>query len=282
METVGLIGVGKIGLPIAENLIKSGYRVLGYRRGSHGRFREDRRRSGALARRDRRAGRHRAHLLAVGGSARRGGAGQERPGARRRGRDRSSSNSARIWCPTRSGRSRRSPPRAPSFSTAKSAARPAWSSARKAVVYLAGDAEAAKKAEHGDARLHRHRATISAPFGAASKVKLINNLLVPIHIAATAEAMALGLKAGVDVDLMIKAVAAGSGGSTQFGIRAPWMAQRRFLPAQGNVPGPVALFRADRRAGRPMPAWRRRCSTAPSSFMSGASRWALASSTMPS
>ena len=34
MATVGFIGVGKIGLPISENLIKSGYRVLGYRRGS--------------------------------------------------------------------------------------------------------------------------------------------------------------------------------------------------------------------------------------------------------
>ena len=34
METIGFIGVGKIGLPISENLIKSGYRVLGYRRGS--------------------------------------------------------------------------------------------------------------------------------------------------------------------------------------------------------------------------------------------------------
>ena len=34
METVGLVGVGKIGLPIGENLIKSGYRVVGYRRGS--------------------------------------------------------------------------------------------------------------------------------------------------------------------------------------------------------------------------------------------------------
>ena len=38
METVGLVGVGKIGLPIAENLIKSGYRVLGYRRGSLAEF----------------------------------------------------------------------------------------------------------------------------------------------------------------------------------------------------------------------------------------------------
>src|SRR5262249_47265071 len=31
-ETVGVIGVGKIGLQVAHNLIKSGYRVLGYRR----------------------------------------------------------------------------------------------------------------------------------------------------------------------------------------------------------------------------------------------------------
>ena len=74
-------------------------------------------------------------------------------------------------------------------------------------------------------------------FGAASRVKLVNNLLVAINIAATAEAMALGLKAGVDVPLMIKAIATGSGGSTQFGIRAPWMAERRFLPMQGSVRG---------------------------------------------
>ena len=45
--------------------------------------------------------------------------------------------------------------------------------------------------------------------------------------------MALGLKTGVDIDLMIKAVAIGSGGSTQFGIRAPWMAERKFMPLQG-------------------------------------------------
>src|SRR5262249_57708861 len=38
METVGFIGVGKIGLPISENLIKSGYRVLGYRRSSLAEF----------------------------------------------------------------------------------------------------------------------------------------------------------------------------------------------------------------------------------------------------
>jgi 3-hydroxyisobutyrate dehydrogenase len=115
---------------------------------------------------------------------------------------------------------------------------PGMVAARKAVIYLAGDAGAAKKIEpavQGFADL----CIYFGPFGGASKVKLVNNLLVTINIAATAEAMALGLKAGVDVDAMIKAVASGSGGSTQFGIRAPWMAQRRFKPIQG---APALLF----------------------------------------
>jgi 3-hydroxyisobutyrate dehydrogenase len=58
-----------------------------------------------------------------------------------------------------------------------------------------------------------------------------------LHIAGTAQAMAIGLKTGVDTDLLIKAVAMGSGGSTQFAIRAPWMAERRFLPQQGSAHG---------------------------------------------
>jgi 3-hydroxyisobutyrate dehydrogenase len=66
---------------------------------------------------------------------------------------------------------------------------------------------------------------------------VINNIMVGVHIAGTAQAMAIGLRAGVDVDLMIKAVANGSGGSTQFGIRAPWMAQRKFMPQQGSAQG---------------------------------------------
>src|SRR5262249_18730809 len=74
-------------------------------------------------------------------------------------------------------------------------------------------------------------------FGAATKVKLINNLLVGLNIAGTAQAMAIGLKSGVDPSLMIKAIANGSGGSTQFGIRAPWMAERRFMPQQGSAHG---------------------------------------------
>ena len=97
---------------------------------------------------------------------------------------------------------------------------PGMVSARKAVIFLGGDAEAAKKAEPV-IKGFAHMCVYFGPFGAATKVNLVNNLLVAINIAATAEAMALGLKAGVDVDLMIKAIASGSGGSTQSEFARP-------------------------------------------------------------
>ena len=107
---------------------------------------------------------------------------------------------------------------------------------RKGVIYLGGEREAAKTIEPVVAAF-ADLCLYFGPFGAATKVKLVNNLLVALHIAGTAQAMALGLKAGVDLNLLIKAIATGSGGSTQFAIRAPWMAERRFIPQQGSAPG---------------------------------------------
>ena len=234
METIGLVGLGKIGLPIAENLIKSGYRVLGYRR-THGGFRAGRRRAGGLARRHWRGSRHRVHLPALGGGARRGRPGPAWP--------RSTARPGQIVVEFGShlvpDKERQIAPLAAKgamFIDGEVGGTPGMVAAQKAVVYLTGDKEAARKAEAvagGFADIVHY----FGPFGAASKVKLINNMLVTVHMAAAAQAMAIGLKAGVDVDLMIKAATGGSGGSTQFGIRAPWMAQRRFLPAQGAALG---------------------------------------------
>jgi 3-hydroxyisobutyrate dehydrogenase and related beta-hydroxyacid dehydrogenases len=113
---------------------------------------------------------------------------------------------------------------------------PGMVSARKAVIYLAGDKEACAKAERlvggfADSCLY------FGPFGAASRVKLVNNLLVAINIAATAEAMALGLKAGVDVDLMIKAIATGSGGSPSSASGRPGWRSGASCPRKARCPG---------------------------------------------
>ena len=240
METIGLIGVGRIGLPIAENLIKSGYRVLGYRRGSLADFEAV---GGVVARSPAEVGTQTDMVLTCLPSAEaldevvQGKVGlvhSARPGQ----------IVVELGSHLVPDKERQIAPLAEKgaiFLDGEVGGTPGMVRARKAVVYLAGDAAAAQKAETV-ARGFSDICHYFGAFGAASKVKLINNLLVAIHIAATAEAMALGLKAGVDVDLMIKAVASGSGGSTQFGIRAPWMAQRRFMPAQGTTTGLAHYF----------------------------------------
>ena len=235
METIGLVGVGKIGLPIAENLIKSGYRVLGYRRGSLADFEKL---GGVPAASPAEVGAGAEIVLTCLPSAEALDKVITGPGglvhSARRGQIVIELGSHLV--PDKERQIAPLAAKGAIFLDGEVGGTPGMVAARKAVVYLAGDAEAAKKAE-AVARGFSDIVHYFGAFGAASKVKLINNLLVSIHIAATAEAMALGLKAGVDADLMIKAVASGSGGSTQFGIRAPWMAQRRFMPAQGTTTG---------------------------------------------
>jgi 3-hydroxyisobutyrate dehydrogenase-like beta-hydroxyacid dehydrogenase len=232
METVGFIGVGKIGLPVCENLIKSGYKVLGYRRGSLADFEKA---GGTPGKSPADIGKQCNVVFSCVPTT--------------EAMDETVNGPNGLIHSARPGQiivelgSHPIPDKQKHVATlAKKGAvyldgevsgTPGMVSARKAVIYLGGDAEAAKKIEpviKGFADLSIY----FGPFGGASKVKLINNMLVAINIAAAAEAMSLGLKAGVDVDAMIKAIANGSGGSTQFGIRAPWMAQRRFKPIQGS------------------------------------------------
>src|SRR5579864_2076427 len=61
------------------------------------------------------------------------------------------------------------------------------------------------------------------PFGNGSKIKFVANLLVAIHNVAAAEAMVLGMKAGLDPALILKTVAGGAGGSRMFQVRGPMM-----------------------------------------------------------
>jgi 3-hydroxyisobutyrate dehydrogenase-like beta-hydroxyacid dehydrogenase len=68
-------------------------------------------------------------------------------------------------------------------------------------------------------------------FGAGSKMKFVANLLVAIHNVAAAEAMVLGMKAGLDPALILKVVAGGAGGSRMFQIRGPMMVKGDYSEA---------------------------------------------------
>jgi 3-hydroxyisobutyrate dehydrogenase len=235
MGRVGFIGVGKIGLPICGHLIRNGYTVVGYRRSSLDDFKKL---GGVPANSAAEVGAQADIVFAclpndealdevVRGS---GGLLE----SARTGQIVVEFGSHPI--PIKQQDVMPFAAKGVAFLDGEISGTPGMVAQRKGVVYLGGPRQAVEKVEpivaaFAESCLHL------GEFGAATKVKLVNNFLVALHIAGTAQAMALGLRTGVDKDLLIRAVATGSGASTQFGIRAPWMAERRFMPQQGSAPG---------------------------------------------
>jgi 3-hydroxyisobutyrate dehydrogenase-like beta-hydroxyacid dehydrogenase len=235
MRTIGFIGIGKIGLPICSHLVNAGYRVLGYRRSAMTDFEKI---GGAPASSPADVGAEADIVFACLPSDEALDEAVQGP--------KGLIHSARagqivveLGSHALAVKQRHVGPLAEKgaiFLDGEVSGTPGMVAQRKGVIYLGGEREAAKTIEPVVAAF-ADLCLYFGPFGTATKVKLVNNLLVALHIAGTAQAMALGLKAGVDSDLLIKAIAMGSGGSTQFDIRAPWMAERRFIPQQGSAPG---------------------------------------------
>ena len=66
--------------------------------------------------------------------------------------------------------------------------------------------------------------------GAGSKVKIINQLLAGVHIAAAAEAMALGLREGVDADALYEVITHSAGNSWMFENRMAHVLAADYTP----------------------------------------------------
>jgi putative dehydrogenase len=66
--------------------------------------------------------------------------------------------------------------------------------------------------------------------GTGSKVKMINQLLAGVHIAASAEAMALGIKAGADPNVLYEVISNSAGASWMFQNRVPHILEGDYTP----------------------------------------------------
>ena len=73
------------------------------------------------------------------------------------------------------------------------------------------------------------------PFGAGSKMKFLANLLVAIHNVSAAEALVLGMKAGLDPATMVKVLSAGAGSSRMLQVRGPMMVRNDYRDAAMKV-----------------------------------------------
>jgi putative dehydrogenase len=105
---------------------------------------------------------------------------------------------------------------------------------RDLIVYASGDSHAIAQCGNLFADFAKQSADLGA-FGNGSKMKFVANHLVAIHNVATAEAMVLAERAGLDPKMVVDLVGPGAGGSRMFQMRAPMMVERVYEPATMKV-----------------------------------------------
>jgi len=103
----------------------------------------------------------------------------------------------------------------------------AQAKARDLVFYASGDSKAVRKLKPMFEAFGRHVYDVGE-FGNGSKMKYVANLLVAIHNVASAEAMVLGMKAGLPPQAIFDLVKAGAGNSRVFELRAPMMVKGKY------------------------------------------------------
>ena len=105
---------------------------------------------------------------------------------------------------------------------------------RDLVIYASGDKEAIAGLQPFFGAFARAAHDLGA-YGNGSRMKYVANLLVAIHNVASAEAMVLGMKAGLDPQQVVSLIGAGAGNSRVFELRAPMMAASHYEPATMKV-----------------------------------------------
>ena len=101
-------------------------------------------------------------------------------------------------------------------------------------VYASGDAQACARCAPVFAGFARSQHYLGE-FGNGSKMKFVANLLVAIHNVSAAEAFVLGMKAGLDPQMIYDVVGDGAGSSRMFQVRGPLMVRGQYEPATMKV-----------------------------------------------
>ena len=103
----------------------------------------------------------------------------------------------------------------------------AQAKARDLVFYASGDTKTIRRLKPMFEAFGRTVYDVGA-FGNGSKMKYVANLLVAINNVASAEAMVLGMKAGLPPQVIFDLVKAGAGNSRVFELRAPMMVKGNY------------------------------------------------------
>jgi L-threonate 2-dehydrogenase len=102
------------------------------------------------------------------------------------------------------------------------------------VVYASGDSKSIAKLKPLFLGFAKSVHDLGA-FGNGSRMKYVANLLVAIHNVASAEAMVLGMKSGLDPKQIFELITPGAGNSRVFELRAPMMVKNRYDDATMKI-----------------------------------------------
>jgi 3-hydroxyisobutyrate dehydrogenase/glyoxylate/succinic semialdehyde reductase len=105
---------------------------------------------------------------------------------------------------------------------------------RDLVVYASGDSRSIAQCMGLFADFAKQSADLGR-YGNGSRMKFVANHLVAINNVATAEAMLLAERAGLDPKMVVEMVGPGAGGSRMFQMRAPMMVERIYEPATMKI-----------------------------------------------
>jgi 3-hydroxyisobutyrate dehydrogenase-like beta-hydroxyacid dehydrogenase len=236
MTTVGVIGLGKMGLPIAQNLMDRGFTVVGYRRSGTGELAAL---GGTGAQSPAEVASASDVLLSILPDAAalrevllgpHGTMTKLRPGtvhvemstldvaekAALRDRVRSSGGDL-LDCPI--------------------SGTPAMVRPRAATTFVSGE-EASVDAVREVLDAISGPWVYTGAFGTGAALKHVANLLVAVHTVATAEAMLLARRSGLDLELVQRTLDDSIASSTIWQRRGPLVRERRWTPA----PGPIATL----------------------------------------
>jgi L-threonate 2-dehydrogenase len=236
MDRVGVIGLGKMGLPIAQNLMDRGFGVIGYRRSGSPELAAA---GGIVAASAAEVAAGADVLLSIVPDADAvedvimgpdGTLRQLRPGTIHL-------EMSTIDVPRKARLRDEVQARGGDLLDCPISGSPGMVAPRLATTFASGEPESVEKVSKVLDAISGSWVYTGA-FGTGAQLKYIANLLLAVHTVAAAEAMALARRSGLDLELVQRTLDTSIASSAIWTQRGPLMAERHYTPA----PGPVATL----------------------------------------
>src|SRR3989442_1875628 len=227
-QTVGMVGLGIMGSAMSFNLARAGFRVAGFdvvprRRAEHAR-------AGGIAARNPRDVARRVNIIITSLPSEQALGDVAAELASSAGRGTIVIETSTLPIPVKEAARDVLARRGGVLLDCPLSGTGAQARVKDLIIYASGDRAAYRKTVpvlQGFTRANYYVGT----FGAGSKMKFVANLLVAIHNVAAAEAMVLGMKAGLDPALVLKVVSDGAGSSRMLQVRGPMMVRGDYSEA---------------------------------------------------